>query len=189
MTLAYRDSLDKQYVVSDLHLGHENIIKYANRPFQSVEEMDEALIRSWNKIISDEDEVWFLGDFSFHDNRTTEQMFRLLRGTKNIVLGNHDKKNARRKLPYWREIGFKGVYSQHVTLNHSIVLSHHPITVGVGQLNIHGHIHVPEYLTHDRRNHFCSAVEFLDYKPISIAKVIEVVRKRGFGDDYSFKGN
>ena len=54
----------RTFLVADLHLGHANIIKYCNRPFSSVEEMNDALISNWNNTIGEEDRVFFLGDFA-----------------------------------------------------------------------------------------------------------------------------
>ena len=53
------------YVTSDLHFGHKNIIKYENRPFNNIEEMDKAIIDLWNETINDEDLIYILGDFSW----------------------------------------------------------------------------------------------------------------------------
>ena len=50
------------YFIADPHFGHENILKLCDRPFSSVEEMDELLIRRWNETVSDEDTVYLLGD-------------------------------------------------------------------------------------------------------------------------------
>lgn len=52
------------YFISDLHLGHENIIKYCSRPFVNVNEMNEALIENWNKCVNRNDKIFVLGDFA-----------------------------------------------------------------------------------------------------------------------------
>lgn len=51
------------YYISDMHLGHKNVLKFDSRPFESVEEMNETLIANWNVKVTDEDDVWILGDF------------------------------------------------------------------------------------------------------------------------------
>ncbi|OUN81344.1 hypothetical protein B5G06_10770 [Flavonifractor sp. An52] len=50
------------FFTSDLHLGHENCIRLCNRPFSSIEEMDETLIENWNRKITGKDTVYILGD-------------------------------------------------------------------------------------------------------------------------------
>lgn len=52
------------FFTSDTHFGHNNIIKLSNRPFSSVEEMNEGLIERWNDVVGAEDIVYHLGDFS-----------------------------------------------------------------------------------------------------------------------------
>ena len=51
------------YYIGDMHLGHENVIKYDNRPFATIEEMDATLIDNWNRVVTEEDHVYILGDF------------------------------------------------------------------------------------------------------------------------------
>ena len=51
------------FITSDTHFGDESIRRYENRPFSSVQEMDEELIRRWNEKVSEDDVVWHLGDF------------------------------------------------------------------------------------------------------------------------------
>ena len=80
----------KTYLTADLHINHFNVIGYCNRPFASVEEMDAALIANWNAVVSQEDRVVFLGDFSMRG-----QHFLKLRelnfATLVFVYGNHDR--------------------------------------------------------------------------------------------------
>ena len=56
------------FVISDHHFYHENIIKYCNRPFNSLREMNYTMIEKWNSVVSENDTVLHLGDFSFGDN-------------------------------------------------------------------------------------------------------------------------
>ena len=65
----------KVFYIADLHFGHKNIIRYDNRPFKTVEEMDRALIERWNKAVSKNDTVFILGDISWHDETKTAEIF------------------------------------------------------------------------------------------------------------------
>lgn len=56
--------MSNTFVTSDVHFGHNNIIKYCNRPFQNSDEMDITIINNWNKIVNPDDEVYILGDFA-----------------------------------------------------------------------------------------------------------------------------
>lgn len=79
------------FFTSDTHFGHANIIDFCNRPFGSVEHMDEMLIRNWNLVVRQEDEVWHLGDFALEsDAKRLRSIFRRLNGRKRLVIGNHD---------------------------------------------------------------------------------------------------
>ena len=57
--------MSKIFYTADLHLGHANIIKYCNRPFKDVDQMNETLIRNWNSRVKPEDTVIHNGDFCF----------------------------------------------------------------------------------------------------------------------------
>lgn len=77
------------YFSSDHHFDHANIIKYCNRPFSSLREMNETMVRKWNEVITDEDEIYYLGDFSM-SFRAAEYYTPQLRGKKYLIPGNHD---------------------------------------------------------------------------------------------------
>jgi calcineurin-like phosphoesterase family protein len=76
------------WFTADTHFGHANIIKYCNRPFSSIEEMDSEIVNRWNACVKDIDDVYHLGDFCFGDPR---KYFRQLNGTVRILPGSHDK--------------------------------------------------------------------------------------------------
>ena len=78
------------YFTSDTHFGHENIIKMCNRPFSSVEEMDETLVDKWNAKVKGNDTVYVLGDMFFRCTYNPEDILRRLKGKKILLEGNHD---------------------------------------------------------------------------------------------------
>ena len=51
------------FYISDLHIGHENILRFDNRPFANVNEMNNKLIENWNARVRSDDTVYILGDF------------------------------------------------------------------------------------------------------------------------------
>lgn len=81
---------NKVFFSSDLHLNHKNIIKYCNRPFSSVEEMNEAIINNWNKVVPEDGIVFILGDFCFGGKDKWQNFYNQLNGKKYLILGNHD---------------------------------------------------------------------------------------------------
>jgi calcineurin-like phosphoesterase family protein len=84
--------MKKYYFTSDTHFGHTNILKYDNRPFNNIKEHDDVLIKNWNEIITNEDDIYFLGDFSFMRKEIAELIMKQLNGIKFFIKGNHDKK-------------------------------------------------------------------------------------------------
>ena len=79
------------YFTSDLHLGHRNIIRLCNRPFATIEEMDETLIRNWNAKVTNGDTVYILGDLLFRSEKPAEEYLKQLKGKKHLIIGNHDR--------------------------------------------------------------------------------------------------
>ena len=78
------------FFTSDLHFFHKNIIRFDNRPFTSVEEMNETLIRNWNRKVKKDDLVYILGDISWGNDEETCAIFARLNGRKVLIKGNHD---------------------------------------------------------------------------------------------------
>lgn len=86
---------DKVFFTSDTHFNHANIIDFCKRPFGSVEEMNEALIANWNRVVSKDDIIFHLGDFCFGGSEVWNSILDRLNGKIYLILGNHDIQNFR----------------------------------------------------------------------------------------------
>ena len=88
----YNDG-SKIYFTSDMHFGHEAILRYCNRPFANVEEMNQKLIENWNKKVPEDGIVFNLGDFAWGGYPFWKSMREQLNGKIILIKGNHDEKN------------------------------------------------------------------------------------------------
>ncbi|MCM1164751.1 MAG: metallophosphoesterase family protein [Lachnospiraceae bacterium] len=77
------------YYISDLHLGHEKVITYSERPFSSLEEMDRTLIANWRAVVRPDDEVYILGDL-IYKAPDPKIYLEQLTGRLHLIKGNHD---------------------------------------------------------------------------------------------------
>ena len=75
------------YLISDTHFNHTNVIRYCNRPFPDVDAMNRTLVNRWNATVSENDTVYFLGDFAFSNS---VYWLKQLKGKKMMVRGSHD---------------------------------------------------------------------------------------------------
>mgnify|MGYP000043454190 CR=1 FL=1 len=163
--------MSKVYLISDMHFGHPNIIKYENRPFSSVEEMDAAIMNNWNTTVGKDDKVFILGDVSFYNKAKTKEIMENLNGYKTLIIGNHDKA---RSLTWWKETGIQEVYQYPIIYNEFYILSHEPVYLSENMpyANIHGHIH---HLKYADKQFFNVSVECINYTPIHFEKIKEVI--------------
>ena len=77
------------FVTSDEHFGHVNILKYCNRPFENVHEMNKAIIDRHNEVVDDNDTVIHAGDFTM--GRDAHRYISKLNGNHIFLEGSHDK--------------------------------------------------------------------------------------------------
>lgn len=89
---------DKVWFTSDLHFWHKNICKYCNRPYNSVEEMNEQIIKKWNSFIKEDDIVFLLGDIGFCGIEKLRPLMSQLNGKIYLIQGNHDSDKVVAKL-------------------------------------------------------------------------------------------
>ena len=132
----------KYFVTSDLHFWHKNILKFSpiTRPYDTVEDMNEAIIDHWNSLVGIDDEVLHLGDLSFKGALPTEAILSRLNGNITFVLGNHDSV-LRNKIP-----NIKGVDYLEFRFNGTkVCCSHFPMSSwnqqGYGSVMLYGHCH------------------------------------------------
>ena len=129
--------MSQVFFISDLHLGHRNILKYSPNRFPgvtTVDEHDQALMDTWNQTVNRKDLVWVLGDVAM----TREGLDKVagLNGRKKLVLGNHDEFSMYEYLDYFDHVcGLAKEYG--AWLSHAPI---HPDELR-GKKNIHGHLH------------------------------------------------
>ena len=168
----------EKWFISDTHFLHDNILKFYKdnekteklRPFKTLKEMDETIIKNWNSVVGDNDYVYHLGDVTFQYNGLFNEIMSQLKGRKRMILGNHDKiwnPNLMRwfeKCELWK--GFK---------EHNFTCTHIPARLDSlrdGKFNVHGHTHArnlndPSYIN--------VCVEVRNYTPVHLDTIIKEI--------------
>lgn len=156
------------YFIADTHFSEESIIRYENRPFRNIMEMDKKLITRWNKVVSEEDFVYVLGDFGATNQE--DSVLKQLKGTKLLVKGNYDTNS---NYYYWK-VGFQEVYDYPIIIKNFWILSHEPLYVNENMpyANIFGHVHNSPIIKTFSKQHYCVSVERINYAPISFDEII-----------------
>ena len=144
---------DMRYYIADCHFYHKNLLtEMDNRPFASVEQMNEYMIEKWNKKVHAHDEVVILGDFSLGSGEETNQILCKLKGKLFLIRGNHDERYLKDKAFDASRFQWVKDYAEIHDNKRKIVLSHYPIFCYNGQFRrnaedmpltymLHGHIH------------------------------------------------
>lgn len=134
--------MGKKFYISDWHYGHKNVLGFDNRPFTSIEQMNEELIRRWNSVVSDGDLVYILGDMFWCTPKNATPIMEQLNGQKILVKGNHDR---------WHDSKFDKLfvkideYMEVEDEGRKVVLCHYPIPCFknhfYGWVHLYGHVH------------------------------------------------
>ena len=91
----FKFDAEHTFFTSDTHFNHANIIKFCNRPFKDVEQMNDVMIANWNSVIGKDDTVFHLGDFCLGSAAEWTKILDRLNGKIYLIMGNHDLKNIR----------------------------------------------------------------------------------------------
>lgn len=181
------------FFVSDTHFNHGNILNYCKRPYETVEQMNEDLIKRWNSVVKPNDTVFHLGDFMFGNIGRFWDFRSRLNGKIYLIHGNHDYKlmcegNI--------EEGFEDICSQmNIVVNgQKIYLSHFPFLAFDGiykekpSWQLFGHVHSnKDYLysspdisrlTYLLPMQYDVGVDNNNYTPVSFEQVKEIINKQ-----------
>lgn len=172
------------YFTSDLHLNHGRIIELANRPFESVEEMNDTIIANINDMVGKDDTLWILGDVCMGMTKTQDAqklLDTLVCKDVHLVMGNHDPRKRRDEL---LAAGFATVsdYEElRIGSHKAAVLCHYPLMSWNGSARgsymLHGHIHASASYNDGNRDagirRYDVGVDANGYRPVSLEHITE----------------
>lgn len=170
-----------KYFSSDEHLGHRGVIEMSDRPFSSIEEMNETIITNLFNIPAGSD-LYIIGDLAWNQQAALEV---LNRKPKNInlhfIMGNHDHKAGKTifKDKKWTSVSeLKVIHEKEYT----ITLCHYPMMVWYRSFvptsfHLYGHIHKNTPMITPTGKQINVNCEFWDYKPISFDRIVEAMKK------------
>ena len=154
------------FFIGDTHFGHKNIINFEAvkpfRPFATIEEHDEELVRRWNSVVGKKDSVWHLGDVAFGSKNIS--IVGRLNGFKKLVLGNHDHYPSAEYLKYFDKL-YGAATLEDVLLTHIPVATEQLERFGY---NIHGHLHTNKM---DDPRYINVSAEHINLTPISMEEL------------------
>lgn len=167
----------KRFYISDMHFFHKEIISDCNRPYNSLKEMHNDIIKKWNKKVGKNDIVYIVGDVA--TTSTEEELlevvniFKILNGKKVLVVGNHDRdsiKNFRFRQCFSIIKDYVRLYDngKRVILFHCPIESWEGDTKGV--IHMHGHIHNEPIKS--RKNRYNVSVDVMDFEPKTLNEII-----------------
>ena len=156
----------KFWFTGDTHFNHENIIKYCNRPFDSIYHMNETIIKNWNERVKDEDIVFHLGDFCFKekDDIKPQDWIDRLNGNMILIKGNHDNNNSVKTIinSMIIELGGKTWW-----------LEHHPFNSD-HKYNLCGHVHnLWQTMSVGSQIYYNCGVDANDFRPVNIQEIMK----------------
>lgn len=178
----------KTWFISDTHFNHLNIIRYSKRPFETLKEMNETLIKNWNERIKKNDIVYFLGDFCFVSGSKRgegepikpKKILEQLNGNIIFIKGNHDPSNY---------IKTKNESIIIKTKKYRINLVHKPVFVNYNvDFNIVGHVHEKwKHKKFYKENNFFLKQEYTiaincgvdvwNFRPVELSEILSLYEK------------
>ena len=132
------------YYISDLHIGHKNAIRFDERPFADIDDMEREIVRRWNEKVGADDDVYILGDVFYRYKGSRADFLKRLGGRLHLIVGNHDFEILKNEAA----LGcFESVdkLRQIVDDGRRVVMCHYPIISWnmkhFGAYHVYGHVH------------------------------------------------
>ena len=171
-----------EYFVGDTHFYNKEILRYDNRPYHSVEEMNLDIISRINLLITPQDICWFVGDIAdCDDEQKIAEFLDKINGQKRMILGNHDIAH----LDFYRNYFGSHFYEYPIILDEFWMVSHEPmyVTLNAPYANIFAHVHNnPMYKTISPRS-FCVSWDRWN-RPVSFDEIKDNVRKAAAREEF-----
>jgi calcineurin-like phosphoesterase family protein len=167
----------KRWILGDTHFDHKNIIHLTGRPFETVEEMNDFIIKKWNQRVSKQDIVYFIGDFTLSRRiDVITHYVNKLNGKIILVMGNHDT----RKPKDYVNAGFFQAGRKPIMVEPDVWIGHEPPLrkhIQPRVKYIHGHTHEKLTDLEDLSNCRCASLERTaehpdDWGPLNLDELI-----------------
>ena len=173
----------KIFYISDLHLCHKNIMDFCERPYNTVEEMNEDIIEKWNSVVTPNDVVRILGDIAFPKSQEDiEQVIKLvkrLNGNKTLIIGNHDHKLLKDER-FIRLFSSIENYMMVKDNGRKVILFHYPIEEWdgfyKGSIHLYGHVHNNDVGLKDIKNRYNVSADVIGFTPRTLDELIEIYK-------------
>lgn len=180
--------MSKIYFTSDLHFGHNKPFLYEPRGFSSIEEHDAAVIERWNSVVTQEDEVYILGDLMLNDNANGLECISKLNGIKHYIIGNHD---TPAKIELYKSVNIDCLgYASFLKYKKlHFYISHYPTMVGNGKeelcqctINLYGHTHQQTNFYEEFPFMYHVGLDSHNCYPVLIDDIIADIKKEFYKD-------
>lgn len=182
-----KNHINDIWFISDTHFSDPDMIArdrngHRLRDFDTVEEMDEFIVKRWNSVVSRGDKVYHLGDVGHGKNRQSldrlGSLLKRLNGSKRLIMGNHDERDVKFYRGHFTKVLSYRLFTERG--REALVCTHIPLHPGClggkykgGTLNVHGHMHAGDL--HDSR-YLNVCAERVAYTPMHYDWLMEKVR-------------
>ncbi len=187
MTTVYTQD-SRVWVTSDLHLGHDKSFVWGARGFDSVQKMNQTIIKNLQKvIIKPTDELYICGDVTLGE--IDRELLWQIPGRVHVILGNHDTDT---RAQVYKNLGWSVSYGERIKYTDStkkgqmsFLLTHYPtLTANPGDrlnqcvVNISGHTHSPQKWKPEYPFIYNVGCDANDCSPVALSTIVNFMKEK-----------